>query len=154
MQLYSNRRLYVKKYNLSVQFLLTSAHGKQRGGIKAPSKNSQLCGWKSSLSYLVYRLPDVMAHVFVCELHPLRRRVGVFPCFLQGVALRRHAEHAPAVRHDVPVIKLRSGMETIISFVLLKLVETFNRVTFLVADRIPFACQYHADRRVVLELVL
>jgi hypothetical protein len=35
MRLYNNRRLYVKKYNLSVQFLLTSAEGLGNEGVWA-----------------------------------------------------------------------------------------------------------------------
>lgn len=34
MRLYNNGRLYVKKYNLSVQFLLTSAHPSSPDGRK------------------------------------------------------------------------------------------------------------------------
>ena len=93
-----------------------------------------------------------MTHIFVFKLHPLCCSIGIGSRFFEIFSLCCHTEHTPAVCHNLSVLKLCAGMETVIPFMLVKFFQPLNRETFFITYRISFGCQYHAYCCIVFKL--
>ena len=93
-----------------------------------------------------------MSHIFIFELYPLCRGIGVLSCFFKVFSFCRHAEDTATVGHDLSVVEFCSGVKAIIAFMLFKLIQTFDRETFVIFHRISVGCEHYTDSSIVLKL--
>ena len=64
-----------------------------------------------------------MSHIFIFELYPLCRGIGVLPCLFEVLSFCRHPEHTAAVGHNLSVVEFRPGVEAVVAVMLFKLIQ-------------------------------
>ena len=101
---------------------------------------------------LVYGLANVVAHILVFKLNPLGCLVSLGSCLLEVLAESGYAEHAAAVGHDALIGELGSGVETEIIILAVKILETGDKLAFLVSNRITVGCENDTYAGIILEL--
>ena len=93
----------------------------------------------------VNRFSNIMAVIFIVKVNPVNSLICIRTCLFQGIAKCCHAEDTASVCHDLAVFELRSCMEAVIALMLFERLESADRESFFVGNRITVRSQYDAE---------
>ena len=98
------------------------------------------------------RFSYVMSHVFTVEMYPFHSFIRISSRFDQSISQSCYAQDAASAGHGFPVrIKSCSGVEAVIAFLAIEIVQAGDHFALLIASRISARSNNYAYCRIVFK---